>query len=82
MNPKYLPTTFQAKLGWLIEECGEVQAAVGKSLRHGIGSSNPELGAHETREFNGDWILRELNDLKMAIEVATDAIQAEMKVYR
>ena len=66
MKPQYEPTTLEQKLGYLVEECGEVMAAVGKSIRWGIESFNPELPAEE-RETNRDWILRELQDLKGAI---------------
>ena len=35
MDEKYLPTTIDGKLGRLVEECGEVLAAAGKTLRWG-----------------------------------------------
>ena len=56
------------KLGWLVEECGEVLAAIGKTQRWGLSSVNPELPP-EQQEKNGDWIMRELVDLKRAIEM-------------
>lgn len=66
MNDKYRPKTEQQALGWLIEECGEVLAAAGKSVRWGLDSVNPELKL-EDRERNRDWLFRELKDLQAAI---------------
>lgn len=63
---KYYPATTLTKLGYLTEECGEVLAAVGKAIRWGLDSSNPEL---EDGEINREWILRELLDLEQAIEL-------------
>jgi NTP pyrophosphatase (non-canonical NTP hydrolase) len=72
MHSKYAPTHAEslpeAKLYYLIEECGEVLAAAGKSLRWGFDSVNPELPAAE-QETNRDWLKRELSDLKYAIEL-------------
>ena len=77
MKPEYAPKTTAAKLGWLVEEMGEAQAAIGKTLRHGLGSFNPEPGSD--RELNGDWILRELRDVEHAIVLAREAICVEMQ---
>jgi hypothetical protein len=49
-----------------MEECGEVVAAGGKSLRFGINSSNPFL-PEEQRETNIDWLKREVEDLEYCI---------------
>jgi NTP pyrophosphatase (non-canonical NTP hydrolase) len=65
MSPRYMPRTIEQKLGYLVEECGEVLAAVGKTLRWGPDSFNPEPGA--SRETNREWVLRELPDLERAI---------------
>jgi NTP pyrophosphatase (non-canonical NTP hydrolase) len=67
MKSEYEPITIQQRLGYLIEECGEVLAAAGKSLRWGLGSVNPEIPASE-QETNADWLRRELNDLEGAIQ--------------
>jgi hypothetical protein len=77
MKTQYIPKTLGAKLGWLVEECGEVLAAVGKTLRHGVDSCNPEL-PRGSAELNGNWILRELDDLKFAADLATIAIREEL----
>ena len=66
MKEVYKPRTLTQKLGYLIEECGEVLSAVGKAQRWGLESFNPEL-PDEEQETNADWIRRELKDLKRAI---------------
>jgi hypothetical protein len=53
-------------LAQLAEEAGEVVAAVGKTLRFGLDSDNPEL-PDGIREKNRVWLKRELEDLKKAI---------------
>jgi len=70
---KYYPQTIGGKLGYLTEECGEVLAAVGKTLRWGLDSRNPEPGA--SSETNREWILRELKDLESAIAIVREAIK-------
>lgn len=67
MNPRYEPKTFAQKLGYLVEEAGEVLAAVGKTQRWGALSFNPELPPSE-QETNIVWLQRELTDLKRAID--------------
>lgn len=69
--PRYRPNTLQQKLAYLVEECGEVMAAAGKTLRHGLNSYNPELHV-EDQETNRNWLLRELKDVKAAIEIVED----------
>lgn len=69
MKPQYEPKTVEQALGYLVEECGEVLAAVGKTQRWGLESTNPEIPI-EKQETNRDWILRELCDLELAIERA------------
>lgn len=76
MKSEYVPRTTQQKLGYLIEECGEVLAAAGKSLRWGLDSANPELPVAQ-RERNDAWLLRELVDLEQAIALARVAIETE-----
>lgn len=76
MKPEYEPRTVQGKLGYLVEECGEVQAAIGKTFRWGLESFNPEAGA--SRETNRKWILREINDLEGAIARVRAALESEV----
>lgn len=66
MDDKYKPNSRPQKLGYLVEEAGEVLAAVGKTLRWGLDSYNPDVAVTE-RETNREWLLRELVDLKRAI---------------
>jgi hypothetical protein len=75
MLAKYAPKTLEQKIGYLVEECGEVLAAVGKTQRWGFESWNPELPKHE-RETNREWILRELVDLERAIDLVRCGIIA------
>jgi len=68
MDHRYKPnefSSFHQKIGYLVEECGEVMAAAGKTLRWGPESSNPEL-PEDKRERNIDWLSRELDDLSYA----------------
>lgn len=60
-------------LGKMVEECGELQAALGKTLRWGWLSVNPELPKEE-QETNANWVLREMEDVKNAIENLKDEI--------
>ena len=66
MQSRYEPKTADQVLGYLVEECGEVLAAAGKSQRWGLASSNPELPENE-RELNMYWLAREIDDLERAI---------------
>lgn len=66
MDKKYIRNSKNAKLGHFVEECGEVLSAVGKTIRWGLDSFNPELPTKE-KETNRKWIKRELQDLKFAI---------------
>ena len=67
MKPEYEPTHTHQAIAYLIEECGEVLAAAGKSLRWGLDSVNPELPI-EQQEANRDWLLREMKDLAGAVK--------------
>lgn len=67
MDPQFRAYRPIDRLHQLSEECGEVVAAIGKTLRFGTESFNPYLKP-EDRETNIDWVKREVNDLKLAIE--------------
>ena len=73
MKAEYEPKTSDQRLGYLIEECGEVLAAVGKTIRWGPDSVNPELPDAE-QETNRKWLTRELDDLGRAIELVRDSL--------
>ena len=72
MKQEYFPRTIDQKLGYLVEECGEVLAAVGKTQRWGLESFDPEPGSDG--ETNREWILRELSDLENACAIVRDAL--------
>ena len=72
MKEEYKPKTPQEKLGYLIEECGEVLAASGKLLRWGADSYNPE--PETSNEDNSEWLNRELKDLRRAIKFVQEII--------
>lgn len=73
-DPKYLQEGFEKQLAHLIEECGEVLAAAGKTQRWGPRSYNPEVPPQE-RETNIAWLRREMTDLKEAISRLEYTIQ-------
>lgn len=75
-DPAYEPKTLAGKLGYLVEECGEVLAAVGKTQRWGLENFNPELPP-EKRETNREWVLREMLDLERAIGMVRAALAAK-----
>jgi hypothetical protein len=80
MHKEYVKKTktLGQKLGWLVEEMGEAQAALGKTIRWGVASCNPELPV-EQREMNGDWVLRELKDVEAAIKAVREDLLVEMQ---
>lgn len=82
MDEQYRPRTFEQKMGYLVEEAGEVLAAAGKTQRWGLRSVNPELPPEE-QETNRDWLLRELKDLRRAIDfVETELIDDQARESR
>ena len=68
IKPEYKPETEEQILGYLIEECGEVIHACGKTVRWGMDNFNPEL-PEDKQEQNWQWICRELKDLKRSIRL-------------
>lgn len=58
------------RLALLLEECGEVIQIVGKILRHGLYSWNPEAVGSQT---NIELLERELGDLTLAIALMAEA---------
>lgn len=71
---RYRPRTAGERLGYLVEECREVLAAAGKSLRWGLDSVNPELSG-DRQETNAQWLARELVDLQEAIRLMLEHLQ-------
>lgn len=65
-DPRFLQDGFDKQLAHLVEECGEVLAAAGKTQRWGRYSTNPLLETN--RETNNQWLKRELKDLREAMD--------------
>ncbi len=68
--PHLEPTDLLSKLGLLAEECGEVVQEVGKILRFGIDNHHPD----EPDVSNAERLLREINDLKLAIHMVEEEL--------
>jgi len=66
-DPRYMRPGLDFARGNAIEELGELLAALGKSLRWGWRSYNPEL-PRDQRETNADWIRREMADVRGALD--------------
>jgi hypothetical protein len=66
-DERYMRPGLDFAVGKLVEELGELQAALGKTLRFGWGSYNPELRPEE-RETNRDWVRREMEDVRGALD--------------
>lgn len=75
-DPRFLQKGFENQLAHLVEECGEVLAAAGKTQRWGWASVNPLLPESE-QETNLVWLLREIDDLKEAIQRLEATIEAD-----
>jgi hypothetical protein len=73
-DPRWMRPGLNFARGKAIEEMGELQAALGKSLRWGWHSVNPDLPP-EQQETNAQWIYREANDVRDAL----DNLIAEMR---
>lgn len=63
---RFLQEGFDKQLAHVVEECGEVLAAAGKTQRWGRKSVNP-LIPEDAQETNESWLVRELRDLDEAI---------------
>lgn len=66
-NPKYMRPGLDFARGKAIEELGELQAALGKSLRWGWESANPELPPGQ-RVTNIAWVRDEMRDVRDALD--------------
>ena len=74
---KYMKPGLDFAVGKVVEELGELQAAIGKSLRWGWDSVNPELPRHQ-QESNQLWVRREIADVRGAL----DNLEKEMEILR
>jgi NTP pyrophosphatase (non-canonical NTP hydrolase) len=77
-HPDFLQKGFTKQLAHVVEECGEVLAAAGKTQRWGPFSVNP-LIPKEQQETNLDWLDRELIDLEQAIGRLRATIAKDMR---
>lgn len=66
-DPRYMRPGLGFAVGKAIEEAGELCAALGKTLRWGWSSVNPELPAAE-QEPNASWVRREMADVREALD--------------
>lgn len=66
-DPKYMRPGLPFAVGKTVEELGELNAALGKTLRWGWDSVNPELPQDE-RETNLVWVRREIEDVRGALD--------------
>lgn len=66
-DPKYMKPGLNFAVGKATEEAGEFLAAIGKTLRWGWASYNPDLPI-EQRETNEAWVRREMADLRAALD--------------
>jgi NTP pyrophosphatase (non-canonical NTP hydrolase) len=68
-DERFLQEGFDNQLAHVVEECGEVLAAAGKTQRFGAFSMNPLLPPSDPlyRETNIVWLKREMIDLQEAI---------------
>lgn len=73
---RFLQQGFFNQLAHLVEECGEVLAAAGKTQRWGWASVNPLIPVGE-QESNLLWLKREMGDLKEAIQRLEATIEAD-----
>jgi len=78
MKYKYDPVTVGQKLGYLVEECGEVLAAVGRTQHWGLERGGESQDLKDTRETNRKWLLRELDCLEHACTLLRKALDEPM----
>lgn len=81
MKSQYIPRNRNQRLFKLIEEMGELHAALGKAGRWGVLSVNPELPVDQ-QETNGAWILREMADVEAAIAACRLDVEDEIAAAR
>ena len=74
-DPRYMRPGLDFARGKAMEELGELQAALGKSLRWGWESVNPEL-PHSEQESNLLWVRREMKDVRRALDNLDKELEA------
>ncbi len=75
-DARFLQDGFEKQLAHVVEECGEVLAAAGKTQRWGRESVDP-LIPPEQRETNEAWLWREIADLQQALGRLSATIDSE-----
>ena len=75
-DQKYMRPGLEFAVGKAVEELGELQSALGKTLRWGWQSYNPELPPAR-RERNEAWVRREIADVRGAL----DNLEKEMDQF-
>lgn len=78
-DPKYMKPGLNFAVGKAVEEAGELMAALGKTLRWGWHSVNPEL-PRSKQESNEYWVLREITDLRGAIDNLEREIREQRRI--
>lgn len=63
----YIRPGLSFAVGKVIEEAGELQASLGKTIRWGWHSKNPELPPAD-QVTNRDWVLAEIRDARFALD--------------
>lgn len=66
-DQKWMRPGLDFAIGKAIEEIGELGAAIGKSIRWGLDSYNPEIPPAQ-QETNEAWIRREMQDVRGALD--------------
>jgi hypothetical protein len=77
---KYMRPGLDFSVGKAVEELGELQAALGKTLRWGWGSVNPEL-AHDEQQRNATWVKLEIADVRHALDNLEKEMAQSPMVY-
>lgn len=76
VDSRFLQAGFHKQLAHLVEECGEVLAAAGKTQRWGPASVNPLLPKAD-QVTNLAWLEAEIEDLESAIVRIKATIESE-----
>lgn len=66
-DPKWMREGLDFARGKAIEELGELQGALGKSIRWGWESYDPTIPAAE-RITNEEWVRAEMQDVRFALD--------------
>jgi hypothetical protein len=75
-DPKYMKPGLPFAVGKTVEELGELGAALGKTIRWGWLSYNPELAPH-AQETNLVWVKREISDVRGALDNLEHELEKE-----